>query len=134
MKSRMIALLFCVFGSASAFGQRWHSLPEEKTPAATAIPGVVAAGTPLKLIWVTNDGADGIVGMADGSLLIASRKANTVVKVDAGDKPSVYLDDTNEGGSLAIDSKGRVLAVERGNPQRVRILSAPRKILNAGLD
>jgi len=27
--------------------------------------------------------------------LIASRKANAVIKVDSKDKPSVYLDDTN---------------------------------------
>jgi gluconolactonase len=134
MKARMIAILLWALGSAFAFGQTWHPLPDEKTPAAAAISGVVTAGTPLKLIWVTNDGADGIVGTADGSLLVASRKANTVVKIDANDKPAIYLDDTNEGGSLAIDSKGRVVAVERGNPQRVRILTPPRKILNQGLD
>jgi sugar lactone lactonase YvrE len=130
----MFAIALCMFGSVFAFGQIQHPVPEEKTPAATAIAGVVAAGTPLKLIWVTNDGADGIVGTTDGSLLIASRKANAVIKVDANDKASVSLDDTNEGGSLAIDSKGRVLAVERGNPQRVRILTPPRKVLNQGLD
>jgi sugar lactone lactonase YvrE len=130
----MLALVLCVFGSVLALGQAQHPVPTEKTSPAPAIPGVVAAGTPLKLIWVTNDGADGIVSAADGSLLIASRKANAVIKVDAADKASVSLDDTNEGGSLAIDSKGRVLAVERGDPQRVRILTAPRKVLNQGLD
>ena len=134
MTRRMLAIGLCVLGSAYAFGQVDHRIPAEKMPAVTAIPGVVAAGSPMKLIWVTNDGADGIVSDKDGSLLIASRKANTVVKIDARDKASVSLDDTNEGGSLAIDSKGRVIAVERGNPQRVRILTAPRKILNAGLD
>jgi sugar lactone lactonase YvrE len=134
MTRRMLAIGLCVLGSAYAFGQVDHPIPAEKMPAVTAIPGVVAAGSPMKLIWVTNDGADGIVSDKDGSLLIASRKANTVVKIDARDKASVSLDDTNEGGSLAIDSKGRVIAVERGNPQRVRILTAPRKILNAGLD
>jgi sugar lactone lactonase YvrE len=124
----------CVFGSALAFGQAQHPVPEEKMPAVPAIPGVVAAGSPMKLIWVTNDGADGIVGTSDGSLLVASRKANAVIKVDSKDKASVYLDDTNEGGSLAIDFKGRVIAVERGNPQRVRILTPPRQVLNQGLD
>jgi sugar lactone lactonase YvrE len=134
MRTRLIAVLLSLFGSAFAFGQTWHPLPEEKAAAATAIAGVVATAAPLRLIWVTNDGADGIVAISDGSLLIASRKANAVIKVDANDKASIYLDDTNEGGSLAIDSKGRVLAVERGNPQRVRNLTPPRKILNQGLD
>ena len=123
-----------VFGSAIALGQTQHTVPEEKMPMVTAISGVVAAGSPIKLIWVTNEGADGIVGTADGSLLIASRKANAVIKVDQNDRASVYLDDTNEGGSLAIDFKGRVIAVERGNPQRVRILTPPRQVLNQGLD
>jgi sugar lactone lactonase YvrE len=130
----MISILLCVLGSPFAFSQAQHPVPDEKMPSVTAIPGVVAAGNPMKLIWVTNDGADGIVSTADGSLLIASRKANAVIKVDAADKASVYLDDTNEGGSLAIDFKGRVIAVERGNPQRVRILTPPRKVLNQGLD
>src|SRR5438477_6381591 len=134
MTRRMLAIGLCVLGSPYAFGQVDHPIPAEKMPAVTAIPGVVAAGSPVKLIWVTNDGADGIVSDKDGSLLIASRKANTVVKIDAKDKASVSLDDTNEGGSLAIDSKGRVIAVERGKPQRVRILTAPRKILNEGFD
>jgi sugar lactone lactonase YvrE len=134
MMTKMIAILLWVFGSPFAFSQALHPVPDEKIPSVTAIPGVAAAGTPMKLIWVTNDGADGIVGTADGSLLIASRKANAVIKVDAANKASVYLDDTNEGGSLAIDFKGRVIAVERGNPQRVRILTPPRKVLNQGLD
>jgi sugar lactone lactonase YvrE len=137
MTTRIAPLLFVFvllrFSSTAVLAQLQHPVPQEKMPAATSIPGVVEAGSPMNLIWVTNDGADGIVGTADGSLLVASRKANAVIKIDAADKASVYLDDTNEGGSLTIDYKGRVIAVERGNPQRVRILTAPRKILNQGL-
>src|SRR5206468_8704675 len=91
--------------------------PKETT--ATAIPGVIAAGARVQLIWQGFEGADGIINDAEGNLLFAERKANRVSKIDKNDKVTSLLTDTNEAGALAIDSKGQIIDIERKDPQRV---------------
>jgi gluconolactonase len=81
--------------------------------AVTAIPGVVAAGARWTLAWQGTDNADGIVGTSDGGLLFAQEQPNRIRKLDAHDKVSVFLEDTHGAGAIAIDAKGRILAVER---------------------
>lgn len=79
----------------------------------TAIPDVIDAGAKWQLAWQGTDNADGIVGTKDGGLLFAQEQPSTVRKLDKNDNVSVYIEDTHGAGALAIDSKGRVLAVER---------------------
>jgi gluconolactonase len=107
----------------------------------TAIPGVVAANSRWMLAWQGTDNADGIVGTDDGGLLFAQEQPNRISKLDANDKVSVVIEDTHGTGAIAIDAKGRVLAVQRTctdpgrqpaqctEPTRVGMLSPERKVL-----
>src|SRR5205823_13072399 len=57
MKSKLASAIVCLIGvSALLFSQT----PKETT--AAAIPGVIAAGAKVQLIWQGFEGADGIVG------------------------------------------------------------------------
>lgn len=101
----------------------------------SAIPGLVSAGSRWILAWQGTDNADGIVGTDDGGLLFAQEQTNRVSKLDANDKVSVVIEDTQGAGAIAIDAKGRVLAVQRtctdpgrqpaqcSEPTRVGVLS-----------
>ena len=50
---------------------------------------------------------------ADGGLLFAQEQPNRVSKLDANDRVSVVVENTHGAGSLAIDTRGRLLAVLR---------------------
>jgi gluconolactonase len=79
----------------------------------TGIPGVIAAGAKWSLVWRGTDNADGIVGTADGGLLFAQEQPSRVSKLDGSDKVSVLVEDTQGAGSLALDARGRIVAVQR---------------------
>src|SRR5580765_8723672 len=113
MRSRYLcAIVCCLCAPAGVAGQALQErLPRDVT--ATAIPGVVAAGAKWQLVWQGPDNADGIVGTPDGGLLFAQEQSSRVRKLDAKGVASVYLENTHGSGALAIDSQGRVLAVER---------------------
>jgi gluconolactonase len=128
MKTKLLlAIAWCLAGSTLLLGQAPAPAPKETT--ATEIPGVIAAGSKVQLIWQGFEGADGIVGDAQGNLLFAERTANRVSKIDKNDKTTSLLTDTNEAGALAIDYKGRILDIERKDPQRVRELAPERVVL-----
>ena len=105
------------------------------------IAGVVAAGSTWTIAWQGTDNADGIVGTSDGGLLFAQEQPNRISKIDRTDRVSVFLEDTHGAGAVAIDRKGRVLAVERTctdpgrqpdqcrEPTVVGVLAPERKVL-----
>ena len=107
----------------------------------TAIPGVVAAGATWSTAWQGADNADGLVGTPDGGLLFAQEQPRRISKLDAMDRASVFLSDTHGVGSIGIDSKGRVIAVERtctdpgghpescNEPTAVSVLTPTRAVL-----
>ncbi len=107
----------------------------------TSIPGIVAAGATWSVAWQGTDNADGIVGTTDGGLLFAQEQPRRISKLDAMDRVSVLLSDTHGIGSIAIDSKGRIVAVERtctdpgGRPEQctespsVSVLTPQRTVL-----
>jgi gluconolactonase len=77
------------------------------------IAGVIAAGAQWQQVWQGSDNADGIVGTPDGGLLFAQEQPSTIRKLDQNSKDSVYVRDTHGAGAVAIDSQGRILAVQR---------------------
>jgi gluconolactonase len=79
----------------------------------TAIPGVVAGGASWTRVWQGTDNADGLVAAADGGVLFAQEQPRWVSKLDANGARSVVVERTQGAGSLAVDAKGRILAVER---------------------
>jgi len=85
----------------------------EKQVAVTEIKGVIAAGAQWKLVWQGPDNADGLVGTKDGGILFAQEQPSTVGRLDPKDQFSIFATDTHGTGALGIDSKGRVIGVER---------------------
>jgi gluconolactonase len=94
-------------------GQRGAGPQGQRAANVTAIAGVVAEGAMWRVAWQGTDNADGIVGSADGGLLFAQEQPRRISKLDAMDRVSVALSETHGVGSIAIDSKGRILGVER---------------------
>jgi len=108
-----IAASLCLLIASSAIAQRGGAPPAVRDAVVTAIPGVVAAGASWSIAWQGIDNADGIVGTSDGGLLFAQEQPRRISKLDAMDRVSVMLSDTRGAGSLAVDSNGRIVAVER---------------------
>jgi gluconolactonase len=131
MKTKaMFMMMWCLFGSALLLGQRGEEpKPQpEKAITVTAIPGVIAAGAKVERVWTGLKAADGLISERDGTLLLPEQRADRISKFDKNGKITLYLEDTNEAGGIAIDSKGRVIAVERNMP-RLRMLAPERKVL-----
>jgi gluconolactonase len=96
-----------------SFAPQQQQQPPLREVTVTAIPGVIAAGTKWQLAWDGTNNADGITGMPDGSLLFAQEQPNTIRKLDTRDYDSAFVKDTHGAGSVAIDSQGRLIAVQR---------------------
>ena len=102
----------------------------EKEVTATAISGVIAAGTKIERIWTGLNAGDGLIAEPNGTLLLPEQgESNTISRVDQKGKVTLYLSDTNEAGGVAIDPKGRVIDIERKTPSRIRELAPERKVL-----
>ena len=82
-------------------------------PVPTSIPGVVAAGTPIQLIKTGFQGAEGPVGMADGSVLFTETGGSRVTRIDPAGNISTFLENSNQSNGLAFDQKGRLISVQR---------------------
>lgn len=114
----------------------------------TAIPGVVTAGAMWTIAWQGTDNADGIVGTEDGGLLFAQEQPSQISKLDRDGRVSVFLRDTHGAGAISVDTRGRVIAVERTctdpgraagagpctEPTAVAVLAPERKILADNID
>jgi gluconolactonase len=109
-------------GPAEGSGPREYLVKE--------IPGVVAAGEQWKEVWeVDGNNADGIIATPDGGLLIAQNDKSDIVKLDHTGKTSVAYIGTNTGGSVAMNSKGRLFIVNRGLNPSIEELTPQRKTL-----
>jgi gluconolactonase len=129
-----------VSGGAGQRGVGGGTSPEREV-SVSAIPGVVRAGARWVRAWQGTDNADGLVAAPDGGLLFAQEQPSRVSKLDASDRVSVVEENTNGAGSLAIDGRGRLLAVLRtctdpgGKPDQCReptaiaVLSPTRSLL-----
>ena len=140
MKTKaMFAVLLCLLGSALIFGQgggqrggqrgaQQEQPAPEKPVNVTAIPGVIAAGTKVERVWTGMRAADGLISEANGTVLLPEQRANRISRFDKDGKITLWLEDTNEAGGIAFDTKGRLISVERTIP-RVRVLAPERKVL-----
>ena len=127
--STIAAVLLSLLATILA-AQRGGAAQGARAVTVTAIPDVVAAGATWSIAWQGTDNADGLVGTPDGGLLFAQEQPRRISKLDAMDRASVFLSDTHGVGSIGIDSKGRVIAVERtctdpgGHPESCNELTA----------
>jgi gluconolactonase len=98
---------------APAIAQRGGGTPAPPATetVATAIPGVVAAGTKVAVVKDGFRSSEGPIAMPDGSTLFTEPGASIVHKIDKAGTISTFLENTNRANGLALDSKGRLLAV-----------------------
>src|SRR5438105_10467939 len=94
------------------------------------IPGVIKAGAQWKFVWQqAGNNGDGIVGLPDGSLLLAQNDSSAVLRLTPDGKTTVAYPNTRTGGALSISAKGgRTFIVERGLHQRIEQLTPTRKV------
>ena len=117
-----------VLVSTSALAQRGGG-QEAPPPAfftATAIPGVVAAGTKIELVKGGLQRTEGPVAMKDGSMLVSS---TSILKVDLSDNVSTFIENSNQTNGMGWDRQGRLISVQRarGN-EKVGVLYPPDKV------
>jgi gluconolactonase len=107
-----LAAMVCMLGSVAGFGQgrgRQEAPPptDKVTP---EIPGIVPAGTKIEVIKFGLQGADGVIGMKDGSVILTANGG--VAKVDADGNLTMLVEHTTQAAGLALDAKGRVIAAQ----------------------
>ena len=109
-------------GPPAPAGPRAHTVPD--------IAGVVKGGTQWKFLWQqAGNNGDGLVGLADGSVLIAQNDSSDVLKLDpATGKTTVAYANTRTGGAVSISPKGNTFIVERGLHQRIEQLTPTWKV------
>ena len=124
MRIVRIAVVFvCVLGVASASAQErgqgrggrgGRGAPQAPATdtVAPAIPGVVAAGTPVTVIKEGFQGTEGPITLPDGSLIFTEPGANRISKIDKDGNVSVFLENTNSSNGLAFDAKGRLISTQ----------------------
>ena len=117
-------------GARGGAGARGAQPQGPRDYSVTAIPGVIAAGQKWTFVWQqAGNNGDGIVGLDDGSLLLAQNDSSDVLKLDRTGKTSVAYSNTHTGGALSMSAKGNLFAVERGLRMRVEQLAPQRRVL-----
>ncbi len=104
----------CMLVSASAFAQRGGQAAVQPPASftATAIPGVVAAGTTIALVKGGLGRTEGPVAMQDGSMLVSG--PNNIFKVDVSDNVTTFIENANQTNGMGWDQQGRLISVQRG--------------------
>ena len=111
MLQRTFVALGLSLVSVSAAGQgRGAVQPPPTDTVAPAIPGVVAAGTPVHVIKDGFNGSEGPIALPDGSVIFSETTANRTIKIDASGTVSVFLENTGGANGMSFDTDGRLFA------------------------
>jgi gluconolactonase len=95
-----------------------------------AIPGVIAAGQRWTQVWeAPGNNGDGILGLDDGTVLVAQNSNAQVVKIDQKGNATVLYRDTRTGGSLSMNRKGELFIAERALNPAIRQLTPQRRLV-----
>jgi len=97
---------------APARGQGRGAQPPATDTVALAIPGVVAAGTKVRVIKDGFSGSEGVITLPDGSVIFSETTANRTIKVDKDDTVSTFLEDTQGSNGMAFDREGRLFVTQ----------------------
>jgi gluconolactonase len=111
-------LAFAAFAVAGS----GHSVAHAQDSVATAISGVVAAGTKIELIKDGFNGTEGPVALPDGGFAFTETTAARITRIAADGSTSTYLDNTNGANGLGFDAGGALYAVQVLEP-RVGIIA-----------
>ena len=116
-------------GGRGGRGGQTQAPPPAPDTEATAIPGVVAAGTKVQLIKEGFRDAQGATAAPDGSLLFAERSTNRIHKVDKDGNISTYMENTRGVHNFSFDSKGRAIGL-RWDPPQVAVIAPTQTVLS----
>ncbi len=99
-------------------------------PPALDIPGVIKGGTAWKFVWQERgNNGDGIVGAADGGVLLAQNDNSQIIEVYPDGKSKVLYKDTHTSGAIAVTKKGVMYVDERGLHEVVMELAPKKQVL-----
>ena len=111
MRRACLVVVGVVLISTPALAQRGGGAPPPASFTATAIPGVVAAGTTIELVETGLGRTEGPVAMPDGSMLVSS--SNSILKADLSDNVSTFVEKSNQTNAMGWDLDGRLISVQR---------------------
>ena len=101
-------------------------VPANPQTVADEIPGIVKAGTKIELVKSGLDGADDPIGLPDGTLLFTEPNANRIWKIDKSDQITTFIEHSNGGLGMSLDSKGRLFSAQSTDGQtRVAVIYPP---------
>lgn len=131
MRGLLVTLAVAVMSSSAAaavaaFGPTAPAGNSSGVMTARGIAGVVATGTRLQRLAAGLKGTEGVIAMADGSVLFCEFNANRIVHIDSAGRFSTYLEDSNRPIGLGYDAGGRLVAAESLQP-RIEALT-PRRL------
>ena len=86
MRATAFTILALGLTAALAAGQAPPPVVAETT--ATAIPGVIAAGTKVEVIKSGFSGTEGPISLPDGSLIFTETQANRITRIDKDNNTS----------------------------------------------
>ncbi|CAL94958.1 SMP-30/gluconolactonase/LRE family protein [Azoarcus olearius] len=96
-------------------------------PAVTpAIPGVVAAGTPIELVREGFKGTEGPIGLPDGSLLFTETQDKRITRIAPDGSVSSFLENSNGANGLGFAPNGDLVAVQVADT-RVGVVHPPER-------
>lgn len=84
---------------------------------ATAIAGVVNAGTKVEFIKEGFEGTEGPIGLPDGSALFTETRANRITRIAPDGSISSYLENSNGSNGLAFNKDGKLVSVQNLKPR-----------------
>jgi len=108
-----LPLLGALLLASGASAQAPAPPPAPTNSTATAIPGVVAAGTTVEFIKAGFTGTEGPIGLPDGHLIFTETQANRITRIDRDSgATSTFLENTNGSNGLGFDQQGRLISVQ----------------------
>ncbi len=112
MERGLIAAMALALG-ATAVAQPPAALPPADTPTQTpAIPGVVAAGTPVRFIKDGFKGTEGPLGLPDGRFVFTETQAERITQILPDGSTQPFLTQSNGANGLGWSRSGELFAVQ----------------------
>jgi len=137
MRLKNQTLIFATLLAAASVGSAAYGgeapVYSNRPTTITGIPGVVAAGSKWQLVDTSLDLQDGIIGTADGGLLISHMETNIVQKLEPNGAFSMLAGGLPGAGGLSQDKDGGVYAVLREGVTSVVKLYPDRRVLATAL-
>ena len=106
-----LVLAWILVYSVTASAQVAEGNPANDT-VATAIPGVIAAGTKIQFLQDGFRSTEGPIAIPDGTIIFTETAADRLIRIDPDGNRSRWLFNTGGANGLAFDSKGRLIAVQ----------------------